>query len=679
MTDRFDLDHFFSIPRFSGLRLAPDGSRLAVSVQRPGPDGKKMHASIWEVDPAGARPPRRLTRSAPGESNGTFLRDGSLVFTSTRPDPDASPEEAEGGDDDEVARLWLLPAGGGEARVIAAPPAGVDAVRGARAADVICFQAQIHPGTATLKEDADREKERKKSGANAFLFESYPIAYWDHYRGPRETHLFAAATPDSAEGRIEQPVDLTPGAGRALDETAFDISADGRLVATGWVGYEDLVRPTQDIVLIDRETSDRRTLTPGDAWYSEPRISPDGRSLACLRDPHATPDLLGDRTVWLIDIESGEGRDLSPDLDLWPDHLEWSADGSALFLTADRQGHAAVLRLDVASGDVAVVAGRGAYSDVCVAPDGERLFAIRAAVTSPPRVVELRAGEIEQEPRAIPSPIPPEEELRLGARVEELWTDLPDGSRVHSWLVLPADASPSAPVPLVLWVHGGPVASWNSWHWRWNPHVMADRGYAILLPDPALSTGYGVDWIRRGWGRWGQEPYDDLMAVVDEVTARPEIDADRTAAMGGSYGGYMANWIAGHTDRFLAIVTHASLWELRGFHGTTDWGPTWEQEFGDPYADPARYERESPHQALGAIRTPMLVIHGERDLRVPISEGLRLWTDLRRHGVDSRFLYFPDENHWILRPPNARVWYETVLAFLDQHVLGKEWVRPALL
>jgi len=163
---------------------------------------------------------------------------------------------------------------------------------------------------------------------------------------------------------------------------------------------------------------------------------------------------------------------------------------------------------------------------------------------------------------------------------------------------------------------------------------------------------------------------------------RPDLDASRVALTGGSYGGYMANWVAGHTDRFRAIVTHASLWDLRPFHGTTDNGILWEHEMGDPYADPARYDRQSPAaflQEIARTKTPMLVIHGERDFRVPISDGLTLWTDLRRYGVPGRFLFYPDENHWILKPQNAQIWYETVLNFLDEHVLGKDWVRPALL
>jgi dipeptidyl aminopeptidase/acylaminoacyl peptidase len=160
------------------------------------------------------------------------------------------------------------------------------------------------------------------------------------------------------------------------------------------------------------------------------------------------------------------------------------------------------------------------------------------------------------------------------------------------------------------------------------------------------------------------------MSAVDSACARPDVDDSRVAAMGGSFGGYMANWVAGHTDRFRCIVTHASLYNLSQFHGTSDVGTWWERELGDPYVDDARYVHNSPNRFAANMRTPMLVIHGEQDHRVPIGEALRLWTDLRRHGhTDTKFLYFPDENHWILKPNNARLWYEVVFAFLAEHVL----------
>jgi dipeptidyl aminopeptidase/acylaminoacyl peptidase len=202
----------------------------------------------------------------------------------------------------------------------------------------------------------------------------------------------------------------------------------------------------------------------------------------------------------------------------------------------------------------------------------------------------------------------------------------------------------------------------------------------VLLPDPALSTGYGLDFIARGWDAWGEAPFTDLMSITDAVEARDDIDATRTAAMGGSFGGYMANWVAGHTDRFRAIVSHASLWALDQFGPTTDSSQYWQSIFSAEGLD-----RNSPHHSVRDIVTPMLVIHGDRDYRVPVGESLRLWSELaEHHAADDgttphRFLIFPDENHWVLKPQQSVVWYRTVLAFLDQHVHGKDWVRPEVL
>jgi dipeptidyl aminopeptidase/acylaminoacyl peptidase len=675
MTDAFDFDAYLRLPRLSGLRASPDGRRLVVTVGRPAPDGKKMHSSLWELDPTGDARPRRLTRSAPGESAATFARDGSILFTSSRPDPDRKPDD---GDDDEVSGLWVLPAQGGEARLLVAPSGGVDAVVAARDADVLVYAAAVFPGAADAASDRERHQARKKAGVEALLFDTFPIRHWDAYHGPRERHLFAAPMP-SGEDRISSPTDLTPDAGPALVEQGFDVTPDGATIVTGWVTSDEHGRTDFEIVAIDRATGERRRLAGGDAWYGDPRVSPDGRSVVCVRHEIDVPERIGDETLWLIDLATGEGRDLTPDLDVWPQHPTWTPDGAAILFTADNEGTGSVHRHDLGSGATSLIADDGAFSDLAVELSGGPA-ALRSTYAQPPLPVQLPS-----DPGASSRPIRSFPELdddalaALPGRVERISSIASDGQRIGSWLVLPREASPENPVPLVVFVHGGPVGSFNAWSWRWNPQLVAARGYAVLLPDPAISTGYGHAFIQRGWGRWGAEPYTDVIAAVDGALERPELDADRTALMGGSFGGYMANWVAGSTDRFKGIVTHASLWELRGFHGTTDYGPDWEREFGDPYTDPSRYEEWSPARLLANIRTPMLVIHGERDLRVPISEALRLWTDLRRHGVPARFLYFPDENHWILKPQNARLWYDTVLAFLDERLRGVEFARPALL
>jgi dipeptidyl aminopeptidase/acylaminoacyl peptidase len=712
--ETFDLDRFLALPRLSGLRGSHDGSQLAVSVTTPAPDAKSMRSAWWAVDPTGGQPPRRLTRSLPGEGGSAFGRDGAFLFVSKRADPDS----AETGDDRERARLWRLDPRGGEARLIASMLGGIDEPRAARSADRLVFASEVFPG-ADLAGDERQHKARSDAGVKAMLFDGYPIRRWDHYLGPRERHLFVldlpgpesavptapistneedgapaangpaanepAANEPAANGQAARPRDITPGAGHALIEQAFDISADGRRVVVSWARNDDLTHLVTDLVLIDAETGERRTLVAGadhDGHLGEPAFSPDGRWIAAVHRERSTPQRLGEVTLWLVDPETGATRDLLPGFDLWPHAPSWSTDGRALIFTADRLGSVAIFRLELGSdgspGAPLLLADDGEHTCLTPTPDGS-LFAMRATPAEPPHPTRYDTTSPDQQPARLPT-FPDLDELTTPGIVERISTRAADGVEVHSWLIRPRDDADGGRSPLLVWVHGGPVGSWTGWHWRWNPHLLAARGYAVLAPDPAISTGYGYDFIARGHGRWGDTPYTDVIAALDGALAdRSDLDPERTALMGGSFGGYMANWVAGQTDRFRAIVTHASLWELHGFHGTTDFGPDWEEEFGDPYTDPSRYDRANPRPHVSKIRTPMLVIHGELDHRVPIGEALRLWTDLQRHGVEGRFLYFPDENHWILKPQNARLWYETVIAFLDERVLGHEWRRPALL
>lgn len=664
---RFSVDTLLDLPRLSGLALSPDGEHLVVAIARRAADGKKFVSALWALDPDGRQPPRRLTRSEPGESAPAFLPDGGLLFTSTRPDAAAG----EDGPRKDAAGLWLLPAGGGEASLLAGPPGGVDGVAVARNSGDVVFAAFSHPASDGWDADAEKEKARADAGVAAQLFTDWPIRYWDHYLGPRERHLHTAASP-AADTELDHR-DLAPQPGRRLDRAEFDVTPDGAtVVTTRTSSAEDLRERRHELIAIDASSGEERVLASDDAWYWTPACSPDGRQVVCVREEDTRPENL---TVWLVDLGSGEGRDLTPDLDLWPTSPVWAADGSAVFFTADQDGHTPVFRLDLGDGRVTRLAHEGAFSDLCPSPDGTTLFALRSLVTAPPQPVVLDAAAEDQQPRVLQGPWT----VDVPGALERVSVEAADGTQIRSWLLLPEDASAQAPAPLTVFIHGGPLNSWTGWHWRWSPHVFSSRGWAVLLPDPALSTGYGQANIERGWGEWGTVVYDDLMRAVDGVVKRPDIDETRTAAMGGSFGGYMANWIAGHSDRFDAIVTHASLWALEQFHGTTDHGVLWEREFGDPYTDPSRYIAHSPNRFVGNITTPMLVVHGEKDFRVPVGEGLRLWTDLRRHGVEARFLYFPDENHWVLKPNNSRVWYATVCAFLDHHVLGREWTQPELL
>ncbi len=672
----FDFERFLELPRLSSLRLSPDGRRLVVAVGGPDPEGKKMRSALWLVDPAGVAPPRRLTRSAAGEAgDAAFLADGSLLFTSSRPDPDTKPDPER-----KIQALWLLPPDGGEARLLAAPEGGVDGVATARRAPVVAFGARVFPGAPDFAADAERGAARKEAGVGALLFEDdYPIRHWDHWLAPRRRRLFAATLAGDPEAPLPPARDLQPEVETlTFEETGMALAPDGAFLVAARNDVSALPDIREDLVLFDLASGEARVLTPGDAWYDAPAVSPDGRSVAAIRVTFGSPDQASRVSLVLVDLASGDQRTLAAELDRWPESPAWAPDGRAVFFTADDDGHHPAFRVDLADGRVTRLSAAGALGDLCPTPDGDALFALCATIGSPPRIVHLDARIADQVPVELLNGIDEHGVVAPGV-VERMTARAADGTAIGSWLVRPTGASADAKAPLVVWVHGGPLGSWSGWHWRWNPHVLAARGYAVLMPDPALSTGYGQRVVDRGWNDWGGAPYEDVTAAVDAALAeRADLDPSRTALMGGSYGGYMANWVAGHTERYRAIVTHASLWELRGFHGTTDTGAFWEREMGDPYREPEQYVRQSPFEHLAKIRTPMLVIHGEQDFRVPVSEALRLWTDLRRHGVPAKLLYFPDENHWILKPQNSRIWYATVVAFLDEHVLGREFERPAL-
>ena len=670
---------FVALPRLGGLALSPDGTRLVTGVATLDPEGTTWQSALWEVDPTGRREARRLTRGGAGESAPVFTPAGDLLFTSARPDPDARAKD--GGDP--KPSLWTLPADGGEARLVLARPSGVSGVAVAADSGDLAVVASTMPGATDGEADQERRTKRKEAGVTAVLHESYPVRYWDHDLGPAVPHVFwigqlPAETAPGSAATAPQWRDLTPDAGPPLgagDDIA--LSPDGRWLALSEDVADGPAGRRSRLVLTDVGSGETRVLVDhpqADVFGAS--FAPDSGRLVCVSETQSTFAEPPDYTLLLVDVATAEVRDLTADFDRWPSAPQFSADGTSVFFLADDDGRHALFRVALSGGAPVRLTDQGSYSDLQVARDGSALYALRSGYDTPPVPVRLDPQATGQDPAPLPNP---GTIAALPGTLRELDATAADGTRVQSWLVLPEGASAETPAPLVLWVHGGPLMSWNSWSWRWTPWVLAARGYAVLLPNPGLSQGWGQDFVRRGWGRWGAEPYTDLMAAVDAAEQLPEIDQTRTAAMGGSFGGYMANWIATQTDRFAAIVTHASLWHLDTFSGTTDAAYYWEREFGDPVAEPKRYDQNSPHRYADAIRTPMLVIHGDKDYRVPIGEGLRLWYDLQKRGVPSKFLYFPDENHWVLTPGNSAVWYETVLAFLAEHVLGQEWERPELL
>jgi dipeptidyl aminopeptidase/acylaminoacyl peptidase len=690
-----ELPDFLTLPRLAGLALSPDGKRLVTTVAQLNAERNAFVSALWEIDPEGNLPARRLTRGATGEKSPAFTSDGGLLFVSTRPDPDGKPQE------DPPAALWLLPGDGGEARLVGVRPGGIaDPVT---AGGVVVVTSMTMPGAVSGADDERRRTARREKKVTAMLHTGYPVRLWDHDLGPDQARLLVGdlstagdparpgprpgptpgPAPVSTPGPAPGPAgklewrELTPTPGAALRDTNTDLSPDGTTVVADWQVAEPHAASRSTLVACDLATGARRTLLDDPAYeFNVGRISPDGRTVAVIRTSRSTPERASQTDLVLVPLSGGPVRELTTDWDRWPLEVCWTPDSAALIVVADEHGSAPLFRVSARDAAVTRLTGDdGAYSDPRVSPDGQSVYALRGAVDAPPAPVRLDAHAPDQRPVHL---LGPAEAPTVPGSLTEVHATAVDGTALRAWLVLPPGAT-EEPAPLLVWVHGGPMTSWNSWHWRWNPWLLAARGYAVLLPDPALSTGYGQAFLQRGWPHWGDAPYTDVLALADAAEARPDVDASRTAAMGGSFGGYMANWIAGHTDRFDAIVTHASLWALDQFGPTTDAAYYWTTETTEEVAS-----RNTPHAHLDKITTPMLVIHGDKDYRVPIGEALRLWWELLAEQADPenqphRFLYFPDENHWILKPQHAALWYETVIAFLDHHLLGKEFAIPDLL
>ncbi|MDN5807204.1 MAG: alpha/beta fold hydrolase, partial [Brevibacterium sp.] len=411
-----------------------------------------------------------------------------------------------------------------------------------------------------------------------------------------------------------------------------------------------------------------------DHAYSIDAISPDGTRALVTREQFWTATTNLRATLMLLDLDTGSLHPVWPEADSWFDPV-W-VDDSTIAATADDHGRGSVFIGDIDEEQPRrLVGGPGQkYAFAGLQVQGLAVVGTASAIDVAPLPIsiDLVSGQISE--LANPATV-----IDKRGTLTEVEARGDDGTAVRAWLALP-DAQ--GPFPLVVFAHGGPWGSWNAWTYRWNPGPFVAAGYAVLLPDPAISTGYGQSMIDRGQQELGGTPFTDVLALTDAATERRDIDAGRTALAGGSYGGYMANWVAGHTgDRFKCIITHASLWNTTSMGRTTDnasWDVAMRKQSGT----------YSPHLFADRIEVPMLVIHGDKDYRVPIGQGQELWYDLLSRSqtpVDAdgltqhRFLYFPDEGHWVTGRGNAEVWYRTALAFLDRHVLGVDAERARTL
>ncbi|RCS85480.1 alpha/beta fold hydrolase [Brevibacterium aurantiacum] len=658
--------------RLQGL-LTNRSGRVIAQYSFLNSDGNSYLTHLADI---GGESPRRLTRGDQSIGPATIDESGTIYFAAKR--------IGEDGKDAQSPSLWALPETG-EARKLADHDGGYSRldVKG----QTLVAQPPVHTWAADEDEHQEYSRERRESKVSGILHSGFPIRRWDHDLGPgRETLAIADLNAVTAE------FDEAPAADDAQGGTGVTFRylslPPGRLV--DWA-VDDEAR----FVLVQVEKPIPGQLEASEIWqidvhkhgaprllieaavdhaYSIDAISPDGTRALLTREQFwtSTTNLSAALTVLDLDTES-----LSP---VWPDADHWFdpvwADDSTIVATADDHGRGSVFIGDVTDEQPRrLVGGPGQkYAFAGLQVQGLRVVATASAIDVAPLpiAIDLVSGQISE--LANPASV-----IDGTGTLAEVAAEGDDGTAVRAWLALPDG---EGPFPLVVFAHGGPWGSWNAWTYRWNPGPFTAAGYAVLLPDPAISTGYGQAMIDRGQQELGGAPFTDILALTDAAIERPDIDAQRTALAGGSYGGYMANWVAGHTSqRFACIVTHASLWNTTSMGRTTD-NASWD------VAMRTQSSTYSPHLFADRIEVPMLVIHGDKDYRVPIGQGQELWYDLLTRSktpldadglTQHRFLYFPDEGHWITGRGNAEVWYRTVLAFLDKHVLDIDAQRARTL
>ncbi|MEY9257549.1 dipeptidyl aminopeptidase/acylaminoacyl peptidase [Brevibacterium epidermidis] len=623
------------------------------------------NSSLSHLADISGETPRRITRGDQSIGPAALSENGTIVFASKR--------KGEDGKDADSPSLWALP-DNGEARKLADHEGGFSRIE--VKGETIIVEFPVHTWAADENDHQEFSSERSDAKVSGILHTGFPVRRWDHDLGPGRQTLAVATLDEAATDFPEVSDELSTPAG--LDFRYLSLPS-GRLV--DWAVDDEarfvLVQLEKPIpgqleaseiwrVDLDGEPELHRLTKPAaDHSFDIEAISPDGTKALVTRVQQWTPQANLAAELMVLDLETAEVKPVWPDADfrfapIW-------VDDSTIVASADDHGRGSIFigGLDDAQPRrlVGGVDQKYSFSGLALREDTVVATASAIDVAPLPISVDLGTGVISE--LANPATVLDEE-----GTLTEVEVRADDGTPIRAWLVLPEGEGPH---PLVVFAHGGPWGSWNAWTYRWNPGPFAAAGYAVLLPDPAISTGYGQAMIDRGQQQLGGTPFTDIMTLTEAAGERPDIDSERVALAGGSYGGYMANWVAGHTgSAFKCIVTHASLWNTTSMGRTTD-NSSWDSAMREQSA------QYSPHLFAEDIEVPMLVIHGDKDYRVPIGQGQELWLDLLTQAktpldadgdTQHRFLYFPDEGHWILGRGNAEVWYRTVLAFLDTHVLG---------
>ncbi|HVR72711.1 MAG TPA: S9 family peptidase, partial [Planctomycetota bacterium] len=659
----FTLEDLLSLERVSDVQVSPLGTDIAYVLRVPSLEKNSFTSHIWLVPAAGGAP-RQLTNHEKGESRPRWSPDGKVItFLSGR---------------DGTNQIWRIPVGGGEASRVTSLSTGADGHVGSPDGKLIAFTSDVWPDLSGDAAQKKRAEEIAASGIQARVIDTLLYRHWNGWRNGKRTHVFVVPA-EGGEARDVTPGDFDAPPFSLGGPDAFAISPDGREIAytRGPAGPSEAWSTNADIFIVSTQGGEAMCLTAGNkGWDGSPVWSPDGTRIAFRSQ--AREGYEADRfRLAVASRKTGETRYLAAGLDRSVDEILWSPDGGRILIGVEDEGRSAIheVRLEglVEKGAAREVFKGAIFSGLSMPRDGSFIAGGHQSLTSPTQAAVLTPGDRTAG----------RDSLRLVTRANEALfsaRDMPSiesvrypgarGKHIQAWVLKPPGHAAGKRAPFILFIHGGPQGAWlDAFSFRWTPALYAARGYVVMLPNPHGSTGFGQEFTEQVSGDWSGACYEDIMKAADWAIAEGLADPERMAAMGGSFGGYMVNWILGHTNRFKALVSHAGVYNLESMYGSTEelWFPEWDLR-GTPWKSDGSYEKHSPHRHAARFRTPTLVIHGELDYRVPVTEGMQLFTALRRQGVESRFLHYPDEGHWVLKLKNSKLWNETVLAWLDKFI-----------
>jgi dipeptidyl aminopeptidase/acylaminoacyl peptidase len=668
------VEDLFKLKRLTDAQVSPDGKTVTYVITTVDLAGNKTSAALW-LAPTEKGEPRQLTNSGKKDRAPRWSPDSKqILFESNR-----SGEN----------QLWLIDLAGGEARQVTSLNTEAHDAAWSQDGKSIAFVSSVYPEysdkpfTESDSLNKKRKEEAEKNPVKAKVFTKLFYRHWDSYVEDKRQHLFVLSVP-AAGAAIPEPRDVTPGDRDAYPTATtfssavnFTFSPDGHyLVYTAPPERDEAWSTNYDLFRVPVAGGERECLTKDNpAADSGAQFSPDGKHLVYRAQRRSGYE--ADRWELMVvetDLSGafqGKPRSLTKDLDRGIHEFLWLDKDTVLF-NYEEDGHGAARTVSLRTGKLApfdLGSPAGYFSGLTVSKGPDPVIGyLRASMSGPNEAYVLsangsKARNVSQANTAQLAQLDLPRPESVKVKVE--------GGDMQMWILKPPGFDPAKMWPLVYLVHGGPQGAWeDAWSYRWNPEVWAAQGYVVVLPNPRGSTGFGQKFVDEISGDWGGKCYDDLMKGVDYLERLPYIDRDRIASAGASFGGYMMNWFQGKTTRFKTLITHCGVYNFDSMYATTEelWFDEWEHG-GPPWGtNRASYEKHSPHRLAKNFKTPMLIIHNDLDFRVPVSEGQQLFTTLQRLKVPSRFINFPDEGHWVLKPANSAYWHREVFAWLTKYV-----------